>query len=238
MSKRDEGEAAAPKDAVDNDGNSPPKKLKTHHSNKEELTPEEIAYRRKVESQLQEGEHIGYMPLSALKPRPELEAKMEKAVLRAIQGVEEQLKKGDETKKNNYEYSDEDSESDQSYIGKRPDSRTLSTMQKNFFKALKDFTLMRLGFDAGDEKKLCRCPCGRQAAKWRHQNGLEDLIESEESGCSHSQFYTPSGLMDHLKQKGGMRQTKEHGTTNHIGMICPYHYGARLFLEETYERTK
>jgi hypothetical protein len=86
------------------------------------------------------------------------------------------------------------SESDQSYIRKRPDSGTLSTIQKDFFEALKDFTLMRLGFDAGDEKKLCRCPCGRQSAKWRSQNGLEDLIRSEEAGCFHSQFCTPSGL--------------------------------------------
>jgi hypothetical protein len=110
----------------------------------------------------------------------------------------------------------------------------LAEIQKDFFEALKDFTLMRLGFDAGDEKKLCRCPCGRQAAKWRHQNGLKDLICSEESGCSHSQFYTPSGLIDHLKQKGGMRETKKQGTTIQIPMTCPYHYGARLFLEETY----
>jgi hypothetical protein len=62
-------------------------------------------------SQLQGDEHIGYIPPLALKPRPELEAKMEKAACRAIQGVEEQLKKGHEAKKKNYEYGDEDSES-------------------------------------------------------------------------------------------------------------------------------
>ena len=74
-----------------------------------------------------------------------------------------------------------------------------------------------------------RCPCSKQNAKWREHYGLDNLIDKDVV-CDKFKAKVPHGLMNHLKDIGGVYSKK----SEQVPMKCKFHYGARMFLEYLY----
>ena len=79
-----------------------------------------------------------------------------------------------------------------------------------------------------------RCPCCRQNAKWRKQDGLDKLID-EDIVCDKFKACVPLGLMSHLRKMGGVYSEKVNRKLEQVPMKCKFHYGARMFLEYLYK---
>ena len=77
-------------------------------------------------------------------------------------------------------------------------SKGLSNHEKTFVKELKYCFPFVLGFHLPTDEKVCYCVCSRKLEPWSKKL----LIDQDREDCC-SRPFTPNGLMEHLKAKGG-----------------------------------
>ena len=145
--------AAAAAAAAYQRNNDSQKKPKIHQIRPcNDLTPKQNQYREFVASQLQDGENVECIHLRAFRHSDGWEEKKALAAEHSKKCVLEELKKIPPGSAN--DYSDDDgSDSDYSYVGKKPTRTpgTLTALEIKFFDSLPKCTMMMLGFDIGDK---------------------------------------------------------------------------------------
>eukprot|EP00956_Cyclotella_meneghiniana_P004100 scaffold4989_cov64-Cyclotella_meneghiniana.AAC.1 len=187
-----------------------------------------------IKMQIQDsGVCVNYMSRQAFQ-RPEgWDEKLQKAVESTIVKVLAEIKKKNEGNGtgsvDSYSDSDEDGPN-YTPVGvseRAPDENIAHRDIINFIRQLASCHQMMAGFHVDklfekDLDKICVCPCSKYGL------GIDDLPKCD------SISFKPSGLMNHLKKKGGLYSAKENRKLKEFSLECKYHYAANVFLREVY----